>query len=305
MLCAYRIADNPIDTGDKPFGCKTCGRGFARQDALSRHIRLHQRTGSVSISPTHTEPPVFTHQDVDTSQYPVPGEMILPQMTSDEAFAQPQLTNSNLFWPDSEGLLQNIMSIDPALWEQPMTLMPSALASNASPDLLFDPSMANTAGDEGHRAIQTLSTQLSNTLTGITTPVALTDLTSKFLDSCLHMFFSTFVPMLPVIHQPTFVFRECSPPLLLNAIAIGSLFLGTKEASTKVIFSTAYLIIYSQMIGRRALAPCTYCCCNILAFNDQSQGRVRRCLRIAACADIAAQPGICCTCKGMVACIEV
>jgi hypothetical protein len=141
---------------------------------------------------------------------------------------------TSLFWPDSEGLLQNIISINPALWAQPTTMMPSAVASRASPCPPIDPGMSSTAGDEGRRAIQSLSAQLSNTVTGVTTPASLSGLTSKFLDSCLHMFFSSFVPMFPVVHQPTFVFRECSPSLLLNAIAIGSLFLGTNEASAKV-----------------------------------------------------------------------
>jgi hypothetical protein len=40
--------------------------------------------------------------------------------------------------------------------------------------------------------------------------------------------------MFPVIHQPTFVFRDCPPPLLLNAIALGALFLGTTDANLKV-----------------------------------------------------------------------
>lgn len=183
---------------------------------------------------------MFTPQNVEAGQFQVhPEEMLISPLPSGDSFSQSHLTSSTLFWPDSEGLLQNIMSIDPALWEQPMTLMPSALTSQASPDPMFSSTTPSRGGDEGHRAIQTLSAQLSSTLTGVTAPEALADLTSRFLDSCLHMFFSTFIPMLPVIHKPTFVFRQCSPPLLLNAIAIGSLFLGTKEASAKVarIFS--------------------------------------------------------------------
>jgi hypothetical protein len=184
----------------------------------------------------HVNPPVGAQQYHNTHHYQAyTEEVIIHSSEPDAVFLSPDLTETSLFWPDSEGLLQNIISIDPALWEQPITLMPSALASRNSPNPSFDMSAASTAGDEGHRAIQSLSAQLSNTLTGITTPATLSDLTSKFLDSCLHMFFSRFVPMFPVVHEPTFVFRECSPPLLLNAIALGSLFLGTKEASSKVL----------------------------------------------------------------------
>lgn len=48
------------------------------------------------------------------------------------------------------------------------------------------------------------------------------------------MFFTKFVPIFPVFHRPTFVFRSCSAPLLLNAIALGSLFLGTSADTVKV-----------------------------------------------------------------------
>jgi hypothetical protein len=48
------------------------------------------------------------------------------------------------------------------------------------------------------------------------------------------MFFEKFIPIFPVIHRPTFVFRDCSAPVLLNAIALGSLFLGRDDAIEKV-----------------------------------------------------------------------
>lgn len=47
------------------------------------------------------------------------------------------------------------------------------------------------------------------------------------------MFFVRFIPTFPVLHRATFVFRDCIHPLLLNAIAIGSLYLGPKDAVTK------------------------------------------------------------------------
>lgn len=47
------------------------------------------------------------------------------------------------------------------------------------------------------------------------------------------MFFVKFIPTFPVLHRATFVFRDCTHPLLLNAIAIGSLYLGPKDAVAK------------------------------------------------------------------------
>ena len=47
------------------------------------------------------------------------------------------------------------------------------------------------------------------------------------------MFFVKFIPTFPVLHRATFVFRDSIHPLLLNAIAIGSLYLGPKDAIAK------------------------------------------------------------------------
>jgi hypothetical protein len=67
----------------------------------------------------------------------------------------------------------------------------------------------------------------------VTAALESTPVTSVFLDECLHMFFVKFVPVFPVLHRSTFVFRECTQALLLNAIAIGSLYLGPKSAVAK------------------------------------------------------------------------
>ncbi len=68
----------------------------------------------------------------------------------------------------------------------------------------------------------------------MTAAVEATSLSSVFLDECLHMFFVRFIPTFPVLHRATFVFRECTQPLLLNAMAIGSLYLGPKSSVAKV-----------------------------------------------------------------------
>ncbi|KAK2760071.1 C2H2 type zinc finger domain protein [Colletotrichum kahawae] len=70
------------------------------------------------------------------------------------------------------------------------------------------------------------------------------------------MFFTKFVPILPIIHRPTFVYRDCSAPLLLNAIAHGSLFLGTEDATVKgeALWRLAYTAIatsWPEMTGHK------------------------------------------------------
>jgi hypothetical protein len=53
------------------------------------------------------------------------------------------------------------------------------------------------------------------------------------------MFFVRFIPTFPVLHRATFVFRECTQPLLLNAMAIGSLYLGPKSSIAKVTYPSS------------------------------------------------------------------
>lgn len=249
-----------VDTGHKPFACNVCGRTFARQDAVNRHARMHRRAASSPNTAPMSEssrangfdPQAFVPEQFNAHIEP---PLAAPLVIGDE-FQQTQAQNSFLFWPDSEHLLQNILSIDPTLLDQPPAFLPPSSGSQASPGWEFAYDNATEGLDEGHRAIHTLSTLLNNTVSGVTAPAALTNLTSRFLDSCLHMFFSTFIPMMPIIHRPTFVFQNCSPPLLLNAIAIGSLFLGNEEASYKVfvlLSKTSYPIWHPACYRPRSI----------------------------------------------------
>jgi hypothetical protein len=68
----------------------------------------------------------------------------------------------------------------------------------------------------------------------VTAAAEATSISSVFLDECLHMFFVRFIPTFPILHPATFVFKDCTQQLLLNAIAIGSLYLGPKDAVAKV-----------------------------------------------------------------------
>jgi hypothetical protein len=83
-----------------------------------------------------------------------------------------------------------------------------------------------------------------------------TGLTTVFLDGCLHMFFTNFVPSFEVVHRPTFVFRDWTHPLLLNAIALGSLFMCQKENISKGetlwrLAHTAVATSWNTLIGHQ------------------------------------------------------
>ena len=91
-----------------------------------------------------------------------------------------------------------------------------------------------------------LSSQIINTLSAdVTSEAQSTGLTSVFLDGCLHMFFTQLVPTFPVVHAPTFVFKDWIHPLLLNAIALGSLFMRKPDYTAKgeVLWRLAYTAV--------------------------------------------------------------
>lgn len=246
-------ADLFPDTGYRPFACAECGRKFARHDAMKRHAKLHTRSenASGSLTPQSTSAPPLdlrtgpanSHSalpsPVDAVTYGLhrPGDkgVVAPQSWDETVMLD---SNARLFWPDSEDLLQTIISSsDPTFWTQASTYAPflqgpsSSQVENGVAQIPF--AIPDSRADSGQSAVQQLSGLIATTFTDITTAVDLSDLTSSFLDGCLHMFFTQVNCVFPIIHRPTFVFRECSAPLLLNAIALGSLFLGGRDAILK------------------------------------------------------------------------
>ena len=166
-----------------------------------------------------------------------------------------------LTWPGSEDLFQTIMSSDAVNHRQiPLGTLPfptknyaisnTSLGSPSS----FDDRVASSGtipSGGNHQAVQNVSKMITSLVSmpitakplvclhcqqssSVTAAAESTNITSVFLDECIHMFFVRFIPTFPVLHQATFVFRDCAHPLLFNAVAIGSLYLGPSDAVTKV-----------------------------------------------------------------------
>ncbi|KAF9766317.1 hypothetical protein IL306_001296 [Fusarium sp. DS 682] len=163
-------------------------------------------------------------------------------------FTEPALSNPeldiHLEWPDSEALLHSIVTFDwgsltlpPGSMPTPVPRLESAPQANVSFDVQSVDVEENQDADQlspvnGSRdAIQSLSDMVTCLSQNVTSAAkSLPELNPAFLDSCLQAYFSHFNIYFPILHRPTFVYRDCSPSLILNAIALGSLFIGTDEA---------------------------------------------------------------------------
>ncbi|GAB1191903.1 hypothetical protein APSETT444_001087 [Aspergillus pseudonomiae] len=251
---------NTEDTGAKPFVCKECRRPFARQDALARHEKLHARAAANSKLPqgqhVHEIPQPASLEALplwDTTRAPVDTAISVPVPNQTWDASQPEQNpglqhaasdlDFTLIWPDSESLFQSIMSSDTTdQWQMPLGALPFPPVvqdvnsmSFGSPNSFDDrsSSIGTIPSGGSHQAVRDVTEMVASSSSSVTAAIKATSITSVFLDECLHMFFVRFIPTFPILHRATFVFRECTHPLLLNAMALGSLYLGPKDSVAK------------------------------------------------------------------------
>ncbi|KAE8152437.1 hypothetical protein BDV25DRAFT_151134 [Aspergillus avenaceus] len=245
-------------TGAKPFVCKECRRPFARQDALARHEKLHNRAAPSKVSQAQSIHESLQSNSLDAcppweSTRPPPDATLPASVTgqgwdSSQSDQNPGLQHEtsdldfSLIWPDSENLFQSIISSDTDQWQMPLGALPfppivqdiSAMTFG-SPNSFDDrgSSIGTIPSGGSHQAVRDVTEMVTSSSSSVTAAIKATSITSVFLDECLHMFFVRFIPTFPILHRATFVFRECTHPLLLNAMALGSLYLGPKDSVAK------------------------------------------------------------------------
>ncbi|KAF2759843.1 hypothetical protein EJ05DRAFT_311899 [Pseudovirgaria hyperparasitica] len=229
-----------------------------------RHEKLHSRPsvhGSQPLSPVDPrdkdkpatpESIQSSSRESYSSEIPNPPNPTLqhqqqPNFDSEVTQQWPEL-DFELIWPDAEDLFQSINSQHISDWQMPGHSLPLPFDTNsygnshpaeASSQRYHGsagapgPTGPVTSGGGGNQAVQGVSDMISNLSSSVTMQAGPTSIDSTFLDESLHMFFVKFVPTFPVLHRSTFVFKDCLHPLLLNAIAIGSLYLGPKDSIAK------------------------------------------------------------------------
>ena len=206
-------------------------------------------SGSAAAAP-YNSPPLSTPSELEREHHSIPAAIGSSQYGTPPDLSQEVLQSAELdfelIWPDSADLYQALMSQDTSLqWQMPLGTLPFSYEvpalqvdninkSYATPASLDDrvSSIGVPAGGSD-LALKDVRSMVATSSTSVNAAIDGTSINSVFLDECLHMFFVKFIPTFPVLHRTTFVFRDCTHPLLLNAIAIGSLYLGPKESIAK------------------------------------------------------------------------
>jgi hypothetical protein len=144
--------------------------------------------------------------------------------SADSSLTQPVLETSQP-WGASGDMLEFLLSDFSSSWPLSLPVMQF--------EPLLDEATLNQPNGPGHFAMQQMSKLIADLSSSLTAEIESTGITSTFLDTCMHVFFEKFIPSFPVLHKPTFLVRESSHPLLLNIIALGSLFVGAKDSLPK------------------------------------------------------------------------
>lgn len=159
----------------RPYVCRECKRAFSRQDALARHEKLHARK-EYSQCPS---PPAshISRQSVpspgsaghlcvgsDTAAHSSPTSgSVADQGEKDEIPNAPLSADIDfdLIWPDSEALLENIISLESTnQWQPSLGALPLSLDASFFGDNHFH-DKASSIGiipiGESHQAVHNVS----------------------------------------------------------------------------------------------------------------------------------------------------
>ncbi|KAF2664153.1 hypothetical protein BT63DRAFT_483601 [Microthyrium microscopicum] len=246
-----------IHTGDKPFSCSICGRAFSRQDSLARHKGLHQRQRPGRAPSKSSQERTTRERDLpqpSVAQNPLNKQIrSTPSATTDFnsisseggniGLNRTPIPDPQLMWPDLEHLYQSVISYDTPTQPQPELdplQFPTTEPGHFGVALHGFHSSAGILDQNGGlitqqrpQAVHYVSRMVSAASEQVNEEINASSITSRFFDECLHMYFTRFNRTFPILHQPTFVLNDCTHPLLLNAIALGSLYLGTPDAVAK------------------------------------------------------------------------
>lgn len=213
-----------------------CKKGFGRQDVLNRHMKLHANRPAWNPPASNGQ-----QQQAATGGAVAPGTPASPPTSLgpvDYSVEQTRLLDQSLLASPysfgSENLLEWLI---PDLERSSSLLVPMADTSDNSHSLISASNCshpvppADGQGNSGQHAVHELNKLIDDLSTRLNNDIHNTGVTPSFVDVCLREYFGRVSPCFPIIHEPTFSARDCIPPLLLNMVALGSLFVCLPDAA--------------------------------------------------------------------------
>jgi hypothetical protein len=213
---------------------------------LSRHQKLHEKpavpiTGNASLTPAVDEhqfsPQVEISNFSPAEQHARPVPVIPGDAFVNNEQQFPSIGNMSLpLWAETDNMLEFLTSDFSTTWPLalPMTQFEPSLFDGVNGSALPLPTdNSQKTNAQGHQAMEQMGRLISVLSSNLTAEIQNTGITSSFLDTCMHVFFDKFAPSFPVLHRATFAVKDSSHPLILNIVALGSLFVGAKDAVAK------------------------------------------------------------------------
>ncbi|KKK14301.1 hypothetical protein ARAM_000791 [Aspergillus rambellii] len=219
-------------SNSKPYCCEKCGRSFGRQDVLSRHAKLHlnpqDRLGASALqTPQESSLTIQDelHHLVSTTSPTIPYTtgVIPTPATNVGAHGSLQESDNLLDWLLA-GFNETPIVPLPLTDLSALTTQTTQTALTANSGLLFDYNQGLGNRRPETMGIQQLFKLINDLSKRLSSDIDNTGITSDFLDACLYEFFKRVSPSFPIIHEPTFSSQKSIPPLLLNMVALGSLY---------------------------------------------------------------------------------
>jgi hypothetical protein len=201
-------------------------------------MRLHTNTSGHTQDAT-----IAQQQQAATDGAVLPGTPAFPSNSLESADCSIELpttfSHSPLASPyelESVNLVEWLM---PDFQDSPSPQLPMADSSNDSHQLISKLSYlrsvpsADSQGSAGQHAVHQVHKLIDDLPNRLNNDLHNTGVTTEFVDACLREYFGRVSPSFPIIHEPTFSMRDCISPLLLNMVALGSLFVCLPGAAQK------------------------------------------------------------------------
>ncbi|OGM49364.1 hypothetical protein ABOM_003500 [Aspergillus bombycis] len=164
----------------------------------------------------------------------LPGTLAPPETSlgpADYSLEPPRIFDQSLlaspYTQESENLLDWLM---PDFQNTSSLLLPMADFSDTSHPLISALSClrpvppADSQGSPGQHAVHEVHKLVDDVSKRLNDDLHNTGVTPAFVEACLREYFRRVSPSFPIMHEPTFSVRDCISPLLLNMVALGSLF---------------------------------------------------------------------------------